>query len=90
VDLGYPRWRFQYVRQPYRAREHRLQILLYLHFLLDCLLLLAYFFYPKTRGRTLDQMVFIFDGQDAEVVPAEETAEIVEEEEEQKRMRSGC
>ncbi|KAH7028913.1 general substrate transporter [Microdochium trichocladiopsis] len=33
-------------------------------------LLLAYFCYPETRGRTLEQMAFIFDGDDAEVIPA--------------------
>ncbi|KAF4958816.1 hypothetical protein FGADI_2160 [Fusarium gaditjirri] len=31
----------------------------------------AYFFYPETKGRTLEQMAFIFDGEDAEVVPAD-------------------
>lgn len=34
----------------------------------------VYFFYPETRGHTLEQMAVIFDGQDAVVSPAE-TAE---------------
>jgi membrane protein implicated in regulation of membrane protease activity len=41
-------------------------------------LFVAYFVYPETRGRTLEQMVFIFDGQDAEVLASEEV-EVVEE-----------
>ncbi|KAH7308158.1 general substrate transporter [Stachybotrys elegans] len=31
----------------------------------------AYFYYPETRGRTLEQMVFIFDGEDAELLPGD-------------------
>lgn len=34
-------------------------------------LLLAFFAYPETRGRTLEQMAFIFDGDAAEVVSSE-------------------
>jgi hypothetical protein len=37
--------------------------------------LTAYFFYPETRGFTLEQMAVIFDGEDAEVPPPSETAE---------------
>ncbi|TVY67879.1 Lactose permease [Fusarium oxysporum f. sp. cubense] len=29
-------------------------------------LVIAYFFYPETRGRTLEQMAYIFDGEDAD------------------------
>jgi H+/Cl- antiporter ClcA len=29
-----------------------------------------YFFYPETRGHTLEQMAVIFDGENAEVPPA--------------------
>ncbi|KAH7325554.1 general substrate transporter [Stachybotrys elegans] len=31
-------------------------------------LLMAYFLYPETRGRTLEQMAIIFDGEDADVL----------------------
>jgi Sugar (and other) transporter len=45
--------------------------------------LTAYFFYPETRGHTLEQMAVIFDGNDAEVPPpavtAERTGSVVEE-----------
>ena len=34
-----------------------------------------YFFYPETRGHTLEQMAVIFDGEDAEVPPAAVVAE---------------
>jgi hypothetical protein len=37
--------------------------------------LTAYFFYPETRGFSLEQMAVIFDGDDAEVTPASQTAE---------------
>jgi H+/Cl- antiporter ClcA len=36
--------------------------------------LTAYFFYPETRGHSLEQMAVIFDGEDAEVPPPVETA----------------
>ncbi|KAF5246451.1 hypothetical protein FANTH_6823 [Fusarium anthophilum] len=32
-------------------------------------LLLAYFYYPETRGHTLEQMASIFDGKDTELMP---------------------
>ena len=34
----------------------------------------AYFFYPETRGYSLEQMAVIFDGEDAEVESPEKTA----------------
>jgi hypothetical protein len=37
--------------------------------------LTAYFFYPETRGFSLEQMAVIFDGEDAEVPSPSETAE---------------
>jgi H+/Cl- antiporter ClcA len=36
--------------------------------------LTAYFFYPETRGHSLEQMAVIFDGEDAEVPAPVETA----------------
>lgn len=36
--------------------------------------LTAYFFYPETRGYSLEQMAVIFDGEDAEVESPEKTA----------------
>jgi hypothetical protein len=36
--------------------------------------LTAYFYYPDTRGHSLEQMAVIFDGEDAEVAPVAETA----------------
>ncbi|KAJ1337253.1 hexose transporter-like protein [Microdochium nivale] len=44
----------------------------YVAFLL-AFLLLAYFAYPETRGHTLEQMAFIFDGDDAEVISGDVT-----------------
>ncbi|KAH6959460.1 general substrate transporter [Fusarium avenaceum] len=38
-------------------------------------LLIAYFCYPGTRGRTLEQMAFIFDGEEAKLQPADEKSE---------------
>lgn len=35
----------------------------------------VYFFYPETRGHTLEQMAVIFDGEDAEVPGPAETVE---------------
>ncbi|KAH7025701.1 general substrate transporter [Microdochium trichocladiopsis] len=56
-------------------------------------LLTAYFCYPETRGRTLEQMAFIFDGDDAaaaaELLPAESKTGSVPEEEKQKLEKSG-
>ncbi|KAK0388797.1 hypothetical protein NLU13_5040 [Sarocladium strictum] len=40
----------------------------YVVFLL-AFLFIAYFFYPETRGHTLEQVAIIFDGEDAEVMP---------------------
>ncbi|KAF5709079.1 hexose transporter [Fusarium mundagurra] len=37
----------------------------------------AYFFYPETKYRTLEQMAFIFDGEDAEVLPSEAKSNFV-------------
>ena len=37
--------------------------------------LTAHFYYPETRGHSLEQMAVIFDGDDAEVAPVAETAE---------------
>jgi Sugar (and other) transporter len=37
--------------------------------------LTAYFFYPETRGHTLEQMAVIFDGEDAAVAMPAETRE---------------
>jgi hypothetical protein len=36
--------------------------------------LTAYFYYPETRGYSLEQMAVIFDGEDAEVDSPEKTA----------------
>lgn len=38
-------------------------------------LLITYFCYPGTRGRTLEQMAFIFDGEEAKLQPADEKSE---------------
>ena len=35
----------------------------------------VYFFYPETRGHTLEQMAVVFDGADAEVPAAAGVAE---------------
>lgn len=35
----------------------------------------VYFFFPETRGRTLEQMAVLFDGPDAEVPLAAETVQ---------------
>lgn len=35
----------------------------------------TYFFYPETRGYSLEQMAFIFDGEDAAVMEPEKTKE---------------
>lgn len=37
--------------------------------------LTVYFFYPETRGFSLEQMAVLFDGDDAEVPLPSETAE---------------
>jgi hypothetical protein len=37
--------------------------------------LVAFFFYPETRGRSLEQMAFIFDGDAAGLPSAQETAQ---------------
>lgn len=36
--------------------------------------LTTFFYYPETRGYSLEQMAVIFDGDDAEVPPPEEVA----------------
>lgn len=41
---------------------------------LVCFGLTAYFYYPETRGYSLEQMAVIFDGEDAEVDSPEKTA----------------
>ncbi|KAF5614059.1 hexose transporter [Fusarium tjaetaba] len=48
--------------------------------LLMAFLLTAYFCYPETRGHTLEQMAFIFDGEDAELLPRESKTEVLAEE----------
>ncbi|KXJ87182.1 general substrate transporter [Microdochium bolleyi] len=40
-------------------------------------LLIAYFAYPETKGHTLEQMAFIFDGEDAELLRADAKPEVV-------------
>ena len=35
----------------------------------------AFFFYPETRGHTLEQMAVIFDGADAHVADTTQSAE---------------
>ena len=42
---------------------------------LICFGLTAFFYYPETRGYSLEQMAFIFDGDEAEVPPPAETAQ---------------
>ena len=42
--------------------------------MLLCFGLTAYFYYPETRGYSLEQMAVIFDGDDAEVDSPEKTA----------------
>jgi Na+/melibiose symporter-like transporter len=44
-------------------------------FFLIAFLLIAYFCYRETRGRTLEQMAFIFDREEAELLPADEKSE---------------
>ena len=34
-------------------------------------LLITYFLYPETRGHTLEQIAFIFDGEDTDLVTPE-------------------
>lgn len=51
--------------------------------------LTAYFFYPETRGYTLEQIAVIFDGDDASVPNADETVkEAVEQVNQQRRKES--
>lgn len=45
---------------------------------LICFGLTAYFFYPETRGYSLEQIAVIFDGEDAEVESPHSTAMEVE------------
>ncbi|KAF5573552.1 hexose transporter [Fusarium subglutinans] len=40
-------------------------------------LVIAYFCYPETKGRTLEQMAFIFDGEDAEMLPSDKKAKSI-------------
>ncbi|KAF5985074.1 hexose transporter [Fusarium coicis] len=47
-------------------------------------LLIAYFCYPETRGHTLEQMAFIFDGEDADLLPRGSKTEVLAEEAERK------
>jgi len=42
---------------------------------LVCFGLTAFFYYPETRGYSLEQMAIIFDGDEAEVPPPAETAQ---------------
>lgn len=62
--------------------------------------LTVYFFYPETRGHTLEQMAVIFDGADAEVPAAavlvgrsqsvvEEKRRVIVESDREERVRSG-
>ncbi|KAF4419079.1 hexose transporter [Fusarium acutatum] len=50
--------------------------IVYIAFLI-AFLLIAYFCYPETRGHTLEQMAFIFDGEDAEMLLQESKAEVL-------------
>jgi cbb3-type cytochrome oxidase subunit 3 len=34
-------------------------------------LVIVYFFFPETRGRTLEQMAFVFDDEEEELLPVE-------------------
>lgn len=42
-------------------------------------LVISYFFYPETRGHTLEQVAFIFDGEQAEMLPADSKDEVLVE-----------
>lgn len=39
------------------------------------MIITVYFFYPETRGHSLEQMAVLFDGEDAEIAFPEATAE---------------
>lgn len=39
------------------------------------MIITVYFYYPETRGHTLEQMAWIFDGEDAAAPVPEETKE---------------
>lgn len=43
----------------------------YIFFLLS-FLFTAFFFYPETRGHTLEQMGFIFDGEESDILERED------------------
>ena len=49
--------------------------------------LTAYFYYPDTRGHSLEQMAVIFDGEDAEVASVAETAVRTESIAEERKIR---
>ena len=40
-------------------------------------LVVSFFCYPETKGRTLEQMAFIFDGDDAEVFTIEGLSKVM-------------
>lgn len=42
-----------------------------------CMCVVSYFYYPETRGHSLEQMAFIFDGDDAIAAVPTETKEAV-------------
>jgi hypothetical protein len=50
----------------------------YIAFLI-AFLVIAYFCYPETRGHTLEQIAFVFDGEEAELLPTENKAQILVE-----------
>jgi hypothetical protein len=47
-------------------------------------LVIAYFFYLETKGRTLEQMTHIFDGEDAETEPLGDKVKVMSVELERK------
>ncbi|CAF3498307.1 unnamed protein product [Fusarium graminearum] len=47
-------------------------------------LVIAYFFYPETKGRTLEQMAYIFDGEDAVTEGVEDKPKVLSVELERK------
>ena len=50
--------------------------------------IIIWFTYPETRGHSLEEMVVVFDGDDAEILSSNELMEKVEHTETYKRNKS--